>query len=213
MSLYIDPNDPELGKKMDNLKPTYGFCFFIDIVGSTELKDGRLSKWIIFIYNTFANITSYLFSKFQPIKSLGDALMFFIPDVAMKGETPLTLYNGLVKIIYSDEPYIKKVKIGAAYCKEAYNITFIKDVPDIYGKDIDLTFRLASVAKSQEIIMNSDFTKKVRDKYEQILNKHQFPDVQRIIGPLYQRLKGFKNEVEIFKTMRRDASYPNNSLK
>lgn len=213
MSFYIDPNDPELGTKIDNLKPTFGFCFFIDIVGSTELKDDRLSKWIVSIYNTFANIKSYLFLKFRPIKSLGDALMFFIPETAMKGETPLTLYDGLIKIIYSDEPYIKQVKVGAAFCKEAYDITFFKDVPDIYGKDIDLTARLASLAESQEIVMNSDFVEKVRDEYKQILNKHQFPDVQRIIGPWYQRFKGFKDKVEFFKSMRRDTSHLNDSLK
>ncbi|MCK4815575.1 hypothetical protein KA005_07390 [bacterium] len=205
MILLIDPNDPELSKKIKNLKPTYGFCIFIDIVGSTELKDEGLSKWIMLIYNTFANINSFLFSKFQPIKSIGDALMYFISESEMKEETPLTLYDALVNIINSNEPYFKKIKIGVTYCKEAYNITFIKDNKDIYGKDIDLTARLASIAESQEIIMNSDFVKKIRDEYDKILNKHQFPDVPKIVGPWPQKFKGFKDKVEIFKTIGRST--------
>lgn len=206
MTLYIDPNDPDLGKKIKNLKPTYGFCIFIDIVGSTKLKDKGLSEWIRLIYNTFANINSFLFSKFQPIKSIGDALMYFISESEMKEETPLTLYDALINIINSNEPYFKKVKIGVTYCKEAYEITFIKDNKDIYGKDIDLTARLASIAENQEIIMNSDFVKKVRDEYDKISSKHQFPDVPKIIGPWPQKFKGFKDKVEIFKTVGRETS-------
>jgi hypothetical protein len=202
MSFYIDPNDPELGEKIDNLKQTYGYCLFIDIVGSTELKNQKLSKWIILIYNTFANIKSFLFSKFRPIKSLGDELMFFVPELEMQGETPLTLFDGLINIILSDEPYFKEVKIGAVYCKEAYDITFLEGVPDIYGIDIDLTARLVSLADSQEIVMNSEFVEKIREEYDRILNKDNFPYVQKIIGPWYHKLKGFEDKVKIFKVMR-----------
>lgn len=202
MSFYIDPNDPELGEKIDNLKPTYGYCLFIDIVGSTELKDQKLSKWIILIYNTFAKIKSFLFFKFKRIKSLGDALMFFIPEAEMQGETPLTLFDGLINIILSDESYFKETKIGVTYCKEAYDITFLEGVPDIYGKDIDLTARLVSIAESQEIIMNSGFVEKIREEYDRILNKNNFPYVQKIIGPWYHKFKGFKEKEKIFKVMR-----------
>lgn len=202
MSLFINPNDPNLEAQINNLIPTFGYCFFIDMVGSTELKDDRLSRWIIYTYNTFANITGFLFSKFQPIKCIGDELMFFIPERAMDGETPLTLYDCLVNIINSDEPFIKPVKISAVFCREAYEITFMRDYPDIYGKDIDLTARLASLAGSQEIIMNSEFVEKIRIEYNQILNKENFTDVPRIAGPVPQRIRGFRDEVDIFITRR-----------
>lgn len=202
MALFIDPDNPNMETLINDLNPTFGYCFFIDMVDSTGLKDERLSKWIIYTYNTFANISTFLFSKFKPLKSLGDALMFFIPEREMGDETPLTLYDGLVKIIYSDEPYFKPVKIGAAFCREAYEITFMRDYPDIYGKDIDLTARLLSKAESQEIIMNTEFVERVRRNYSQIANQHQFPDVPRINGPVLERFRGFRNKVEIFKTIR-----------
>jgi hypothetical protein len=46
MSYYIDPTDRDLKSKIAALRPTPGFCFFIDIVGSTELKDKSLQEWI-----------------------------------------------------------------------------------------------------------------------------------------------------------------------
>ena len=85
---------------------------------------------------------------------MGDGLLFFIPESDMNGETPLILFNSLCEIINSTEAYLRHVKIGAAYCNDAYDITFIKNAPDIYGKDIDLTARLASLACSKEIRHN-----------------------------------------------------------
>ena len=82
--------------------------------------------------------------------------MFFIPETEMQDETPLTLFNGLINIVNDDEPYFKDVKIGATFCKESYDITFIEGNSDIYGKDVDLTARLATLANSQEIVMNSE---------------------------------------------------------
>lgn len=201
MSLFIDPNASEFKTQIMNLQPTPGYCFFFDIVGSTELKNESLSKWILFIYNTFANIRSYFFFKFKPLKSLGDGLLFFIPESDMKGETPLILFKSLCEITNSNESYFKHVKIGVSYCNDAYDITFIKNSTDIYGKDIDLTARLASIAGSQEIIMNSDFVEHVRSGYEQTGNKAQFKEVKEIIGPWPVKLKGFRNHVNIFKLM------------
>lgn len=202
MPILIDPDDPELRDKINSLTPTLGYCFFIDMVGSTALKDEQLPRWIIYIYNTFANIRSFLSVNFRPIKCLGDELMFFIPETGMGGETPLTLYDCLIKILFSDESYFRPVKIGAAFCREAYEITFFSDYPDIYGKDIDLTARLTSEAGPQELIMNSEFVERVQRSYAQTGNHLQFPDVPRIEGPIPKRFRGFVDEVEVYITRR-----------
>lgn len=202
MSFYIDPTDRQLKAKIDALNSNPGFCFFIDIVGSTELKDKSLSKWVLFIYNTFANVRSNLYMLSNPLKSLGDALMSFLPETNLHGESALSLFASFWDTVDSNEPYLKKVKIGAAYCRCAYDITFIQNAPDIYGKDIDLTARLLSVAGAQEIVMNEEFVKRIRADYDAIGNKDRFAEVLRIVGPWLQQLKGFKNLIPIFKIVK-----------
>lgn len=50
----------------------------IDIVGSTQLKDGPVHLWIWRILNTFQNARAYL--PISPLKSAGDQLMYYIPE-------------------------------------------------------------------------------------------------------------------------------------
>ena len=202
MSLFINPYDKDLPQKVLQLKPMKGYCFIIDIAGSTELKDIDLSKWIVFIYNTFANIMGNLFMKFNPIKSLGDALMFFIPEGKMEDETPITLFHALWNIISSDEPNLKEVKIGATFCSEAYDITFVPDSTDIYGKDIDLTARLSSLAESQEIMMNFAFVEKVKEEYEKSGKSLSYSEVEQIKGPWPTKISGFKEYQNIYKVTK-----------
>jgi hypothetical protein len=139
---------------------------------------------------------------FSPLKSIGDELMFFIPEGQLRGESALTLFDGLWGIVNSKDPYLQQVKVGAAYCQEAFDITFIKGAQDIYGKDIDLTARLASVAGSQEIVMNAEFYGRVRSEYDAAGNKEQFAAVPKIAGPWPQPLKGFKHNITIYKTSK-----------
>ena len=202
MSLFINPYDKDLPQKVLQLKPIKGYCFIIDIAGSTELKDIDLSKWIIFIYNTFANIMGNLFMKFNPIKSLGDALMFFIPEDNMQDENPLTLFHALWNIISSDEPNLREVKIGASYCSDAYDITFVPDTYDIYGKDIDLTARLSSIAESQEILMNRAWVEKVREEYERTGKPNAYPEIELIKGPWPVKISGFREYQTIYKVTK-----------
>lgn len=202
MSLFINPYDKNLPQKVLQLKPMSGYCFIIDIAGSTELKDIDLSKWIIFIYNTFANIMGNLFMKFNPIKSLGDALMFFIPEDNMKDENPLTLFHALWNIISSDEPNLREVKIGVTFCEDAYDITFVPDTVDVYGKDIDLTARLSSLAESQEIIMNVGFAEKVRGEYNISKDRETYSEVLHIKGPWPTKISGFADYQSIYKVTK-----------
>ena len=199
MSLYIDPYDKDLPTKVFALKPYKGYCFIIDIKESTELKDIEISKWIIFIYNTFANIMGNLFMKFKPIKSLGDALMFYIPEDDMQGETAMTLYMALWNIVNTKEEHVREVNIGAAYCERAYDITFVPDSIDIYGKDIDLTGRLMSIASSGEIVINSLFADRIFAEFKACDDKVKFAEVTQIRGPWPKMMKGFKDYVDIYK--------------
>jgi hypothetical protein len=56
----IDPSEPGYQDKLDSLSPTKGYCIFIDIVGSTRIKDGPLSEWATKLHNTFAHIANWL---------------------------------------------------------------------------------------------------------------------------------------------------------
>jgi hypothetical protein len=200
MSLYINPNDPDLKEKIERISPTPGFCIFIDIVGSTKLKDQGLKRWIAFIYNVFANITTYLYMKFTPIKIMGDCFMFYIPESDMKDETALTIFDGLYKIISSNEPYLRDVKIGAAFCRDAYNISFIEGNLDFYGKDIDLASRLLSLARPKEIVFNDEFYNRVRRRHNSIINKDNFPYMDNITN-FSSPIRGFSEQISAYRLL------------
>jgi len=200
MSLLINPDDPELGRKLDSLQPERGHCIFVDIVGSTEMKAGGIRKWVAMINNTFANARSFLM-PFAPLKSIGDELMFFISDMRLQktGESSLGIFSGMASIAQEEEPYYRDVRIAVAYCEQAYDITFMPGVPDVYGRDIDLTARLLTLAGSREVVMNEAFVERVRADYGNAGNKEQFPEVELMVGPWLERLKGFDEYVRIYK--------------
>ena len=56
-SIWIDPAKPEI---IDSLRPSPGFCIFIDIVGSAKLKEHGIRKWVAFIHNCFGNARLFL---------------------------------------------------------------------------------------------------------------------------------------------------------
>jgi len=199
MSYFIDPSDKDLIQNIRNLQPYPGYCIFLDIVGSTELKDLETAKWIIYIYNTFANTKTYFWNLSDPIKSVGDELMLYFPEHNLNNEDALSIFAGLASVAKSNEVYSKDVKISATYCNNVYDITFIKNTKDVYGKDIDLTVRLLSIAQSNEIIMNEEFLNKLRESYNRIGNKEQFPEVEQIVGPWPHKFKGFKESVNVYK--------------
>src|SRR5260370_42020617 len=111
--LLFDPNDPALKAKILSLQPSTGYCIFIDVVGSTKVKDETLPQWASRIYNTFTLARSFLPLQFQPLKGIGDALMFYITedDLEKTGEVPLQLFHGLFSITAEEEEIFEKVKI------------------------------------------------------------------------------------------------------
>lgn len=200
MSLLIDLNDPEIIRKIQELPPTPGYCILIDMVGSTALKDAEPRKWLGRIHDAFALAKAHL-KEFRPLKITGDALMYYIRDSELKssGRTVRSLFLGLCYVVQDkDEHVFGRTKIAVARCEHAYDVTFQEGVPDIYGKDIDLTARLLAVALEQEIIMNEAFTQQIQAEYK-AAPQLSSPDVPRIVGPWQYRMKGFADLVSVYK--------------
>ncbi len=82
MSLLFELS-PSLKSQIDNLQPTAGYCIFIDSVGSTALKDNEPRVWLSRLYDIFALAKAYL-KEFQPLKTIGDALMYYIAEDELK---------------------------------------------------------------------------------------------------------------------------------
>ena len=131
---------------------------------------------------------------------MGDCFMFYIPESDMKDETALTIFDGLYKIISSNEPYLRDVKIGATFCRDAYNISFVEANVDFYGKDIDLASRLQSLAHPKEIVFNGEFYNRVHQRYESIMNKNNFPYMNRIIK-FSSQIPGFREEIFAYRLL------------
>lgn len=131
--------------------------------------------------------------------------MFYISEDRLHEthETALNLFAYLASVATEDDGRnFCKVKIAAAYCDHAYNITFIRGVSDVYGIDIDLTGRLKSGLSEGEIVMNEAFYMKIREAYDPIANKEQFCEVEHIVGPIMQHFKGIPDPVNTYKLPR-----------
>src|ERR1017187_5124016 len=87
MSLLFDLSDPDLHAKLDQLETTPGYCILVDRVGSTALKDQPPRAWLSRIHDTFALVKSHLLA-FQPLKIMGDALMYYIPESGLLETAP-----------------------------------------------------------------------------------------------------------------------------
>ena len=199
--LLINPEDPDLKTKVFSLPKTPGICIFIDITGSTAMKCSTLTEWLAKIHNCFANSKTFLPPSVRPIKSIGDALMFYIEemDLLASKETPLGIYDGLWQVATETDAIFPAVKIGAAWCEDVYPITFLAGSRDYYGIDIDLTSRLQSMADSKEIVIDFRLHEKVMQDYESIGNKEQFVSVRRLVGPEKATPKGIPNKVLIYR--------------
>jgi class 3 adenylate cyclase len=209
VSLYFDPNDSATVERLRALKPQPGYCVFIDIVESTEMKDRGLPEWARAFSNVFENTRAFL-AHSAPLKSLGDALMYYTPEGVLSGPVtgPLAvnpagaeahrLFQALVSVARDPDPLYERVKVAVAYCSDAYPLTFVKDREDIYGKDIDLTARLLGRANPRDIVMNEPFVQRLRAARD-VLGDVECPEVKRIVGPWPERFKGFKIPVPIYK--------------
>jgi class 3 adenylate cyclase len=127
--------------------------------------------------------------------------MFYIPETRLAeiGEHPLSLFTSLCRLAAEPDPVYREVKISAAFGQHAFELTFVEDTHDIYGKDIDLTNRLLAFAGAREIVMNAGLVERVKGVYSRLTAKDEYPEVEQIVGPWPQALKGFATQIPIFK--------------
>ena len=199
-TLVINPNDPDLKQKVQDLDTTPGYCVFVDIIGSTEMKQQGLLNWIAYIHNAFANAAAFL-DSFRPLKGIGDEVMYYIEavDLEASGYMPLQIYDSLWQITKENAADFPAVKVVVAKCEDVYPISFWPGVTDYYGADIDLTARLKSKVQSKEIVIDGRFRDEVVAGYDSIGNKAQFVSVPDLGAEETETFKGFQQPTRFYR--------------
>ena len=189
-----NPNSEEIKTLLRKIPTTPGVCIFIDIVNSTALKHtSSLEHWGRLHNNTF-NMISFL-NDFPDyiVKGIGDEIMLYIPNDALKLKEGINDYYSLLYEIYATIDNIKNYplentflncKVSIHYCTDVYNITFFKGYNDYYGKDIDLSARLMTKAKVNRIVISEAFNEKVEEDFR---NNSQYKNERLLdqISPKY----------------------------
>ena len=189
--LYADLHDADLPRKLAALAPVPGYCICGDIVGSTGLKGAGLAAWVTTTLEAFTCVRSCLYAKFPPIKSIGDALMFFIPLDAIQGETAASLLAASCDMAV-ERRITAATRIAGVLCEEAYPITFMPGRPDYHGSDIDVAFRLLELAGPREVVIDRRF-------YEAACHVGGAPLTQEFRGPWPVTIRGLNGRREIYK--------------
>lgn len=200
---------PASQKKLDELKPTLGYCILVDLSNSTELKNEPLKVWTHRIFNTFLLVRNGL-GGIRPLKAMGDELMFYVLETLLDSRhyTAIDLFLALAILVQEDNKTVfRPTKAAITYCQDAYDLTFIRDTQDIYGKDIDLTARLRSNAREGELLMNGPFIEKLRTAHEERTGLDDFLEKAGIGSfvpePPY---KGFPNDLMAYRFPRRTSA-------
>jgi hypothetical protein len=202
--LLIDPfENPDLKEEVANLGTTPGYCIFIDIVGSTAMKQSGICNWVAKIYNCFADANSF-FGKFKPLKSIGDELMYFIEeaDLVERGESALWLYDSLFQIAENTKDDCPETKICAAFCSSVYPLTFLKGVRDYYGIDIDRAARLKGNEvniKSRQVLIDTGMYERVMQAVSLIGNNDEFSSLARIKEAETFEAKGILDPIKFYR--------------
>ena len=163
--MYLNFDNSELLKtQIEELTPTKGVCIFIDICGSTAIKNEDLKKWIILIGNTI-RICSGVSPLFRDnvLKLIGDEIMIFISDEKINeaNENYATVLDFLKNCLSSNPPVIENItlrtKAAIHYCTDTFNISYSHIADDYYGNDIDLTARLMKKTEEKKIVLSETF--------------------------------------------------------
>jgi len=188
---------------IENLLPEPGTCIFLDICDSTLVKNTHdLSYWITVMRNT-VSIGQTLPSLSQPLKLIGDEIMYYIPDseLAESGESYATIFDSVKNFMSTwgneFDSYTMKLKGAIHYCADVYPISFIGSLKetskgifemepfkDFYGSGIDLTARLMKKAEEKLIVISDDFFNKAHSQSPEFFNGIQ--------GPFQETFKGFQ---------------------
>jgi class 3 adenylate cyclase len=193
--IILDFENHEILKaQIENLQPSPGTCIFIDICGSTTIKQQELKTWILYVGNTIKLCfgISPLFRKCV-LKLIGDAIMIYIPDTKKTEEdrTFTRILYMLKSCISSTGASIDKTtlptKAAIHYCTDSYNITFYAS-NDYYGNDIDVTARLMGKSKENEIVISESYFQKVFAEEPEFLKNTS--------AKLIENFKGISEPVE-----------------
>jgi hypothetical protein len=205
--LLINPNNPNLMAEVDTLVPVPGYCIFIDIVGSTLMKQRGIREWTGLIHNGFANARTFL-DAFRPLKGIGDELMYYIEeaDLVSSGYSAMQVFDGLYQIANESNTSFPATKIVAAYCTSVYAMTFLPGAHDYYGIDIDRAARLkggciSPSIREKEVIIDDQMYDRVRACYDKAGNQSQFASVLQLRGPTSHTAKGIPNAIPIYRTI------------
>lgn len=194
---------------LQKLRPVSGCCVMIDFVGSTELKEKLEDKeWIRLYLHTFDWIKGYI-GIANHSKIVGDSMMFWFRNFGDLWESRAHLFQGLIDMQqWNIEGAPLPLRAAVTLCQSVYEITFdvstnldlpIKDSPpqpDVYGKEIDLTHRLMSLAGEREIFMNKWL-------YQNLAFSHRdrpdsLPWFHQIEGPWSFQIKGLSEDVTAY---------------
>jgi class 3 adenylate cyclase len=199
MPLYFDSSNRALKQQLEALAPTPGYCVFVDITDSTLLKDRSIAHWAAQFHNAFRHMETFMPSGTTPLKCLGDALMYFVraADLPDSGNGVLQLFDGLASIVDDTDTLFPEQK-AVVVLGEAFELSFVPDQPDVYGKDIDLASRLLSRARPRELLMNQAFSDAVKAAYADCDLSAGFGRVEEITQLRPWRPKGFSTAVEMF---------------
>jgi class 3 adenylate cyclase len=223
--------DFRLRNGLRRLKQTPGYCIFIDVVDSVAIKHKGIGAWCAAMCNVITEARGWLSginneaeerkakvgcsltepSGLPPLKVVGDCVIFYLPRLTMtRGADALTIFDGLLNLVRIPKEVRRGVQpelhVAICLCQDAYEVTFVKGVDDIHGKDVDLTARLLKEAGPQEIVMNEEFYLEARCVF---LNWREAGNVRRpddgyeqfanVQGPWTKSFRGFKAPVDIYK--------------
>ena len=176
MAVYINQKDPSskgLEKTLKNLPTCPGTCIFIDLVESTGAKyKNGVEQWGKLINNTFNFISILNDFPDNIVKGIGDELMIYIPDSELEKKATFTNHYSIIEEIHATLENISSFpvkdmfmdcKVAMHYCTDVYNITFLKNYNDYYGKDIDMAARLMSKSGRNRIVFSEAFYRKVKE--------------------------------------------------
>lgn len=169
----------------------------VDIVDSTLLKSQKPDhEWITLFLNTFVALRSRIGGMVPFLKTVGDMVMFWLPDTKAQNFNSLIFFQDLIHLQGTSIDGILPFKMAIVRCEAVYDISF-DERPDIYGNEVDLTSRLLSLATKGQILLNEEFYGKMKN---QCLSEQQVIALRDSLSqPWSQPVKGFSYPVTLFK--------------
>jgi class 3 adenylate cyclase len=209
MAVYINHKDPastDLVKLLNKIPPCPGTCIFIDLVESTGIKYKKgVGHWGRLINNTFNFISILNDFPENIVKGIGDELMIYIPDETLATKQSLTNHYSIIEELYSTLLNIKSFpvnnlfmdcKIAMHYCTNVYNITFLKNYNDYYGKDIDMAARLMSKSGKNRIVFSEAFYLKAKEDLVSLNINEEDTCLVQASGVISENFRGIPFPVE-----------------